>query len=113
MSLSIVDRSGFLSDDLHLLTERRLLFALSRFGSKVQRVSVVFSDTNGHRGGVDKACCITVKLRRAADVIITDEDADVAACIMRSVARVGRAVARTIERTQELDRTGRPVWVEG
>ena len=106
MKLSIVDRSGFLSDDLHVLTERRLLFALSRFDSSIQRVSVVFSDANGHRGGIDKCCLITVKLRRSADVIITDQDSHVASCITRSTARVGRAVNRAVERAQQFDRSG-------
>lgn len=106
MKLSIVDRGGFLSDDLKELTERRLLFALSRFDSRIQGVSVVFSDLNGPRGGIDKSCSITVNLRNISDIIITDQDADAAACVGRAAARVGRSVARAVERTQQFGRSG-------
>ena len=67
-------------------------------------MSVVVADANGPRGGVDKSCRISVKLRRANDVTMTDQDADVAVCIARAAERVGRAVARAIERTQRFDR---------
>ncbi len=104
MSLTIVDRSGVLSGELRELAERRLLFALSRFDSKVQRVSVVVADTNGPRGGVDKSCRIAVKLRRSGEVTVTDQDADIATCIARAAERVGRAVSRAIERNHRFDR---------
>ena len=113
MRLSIVDRSGFLSDDLHVLTERRLLFALARFDSSIKQISVVFSDSHGPRGGIDKSCCITVKIRRAPDVTVSDHDSDVAACITRSIARTGRAVTRAVERAQCFDGTGPFAGAEG
>ena len=107
MSLAIIDRSGVLSEELRQFAERRLRFALSRFDSKIQRISLVLTDTNGPRGGVDKLCRITVSLRRANDVAISDEDADAATCIARAAERIGRAVARAIERNQAFDRSGR------
>ena len=94
-----------LSAELRELTERRLLFALSRFDSRIQRISVVFTDANGPRGGVDKSCCITVTLRRAADVVITDQDAEATACISRAAARTGRSVSRAIEQMHSRDRS--------
>ena len=104
MSVAIVDRSGVLSAELREFTERRLLFALSRFDAKIQRVSVLLADANGPRGGVDKSCRITVTLRRANEVTITDQDADVTACIARAAERAGRAVGRAIERARGFDR---------
>ena len=62
MSITITDRKSLLSEDLHEFSRRRLLFALSRFGAKIGRVSVVITDVNGHRKGVDKQCRITVSM---------------------------------------------------
>ena len=104
MSLIITDRSNVLAEISHEFVERRLRFALSRFGSKVRNVSVVLSDENRPRGGIDKACRIIVEVNRSRDVIVTDQDAEVKVCIARAAERVGRAVARSIERTRSFDR---------
>jgi hypothetical protein len=108
MPLSITDRSDLLNDDLRRLAERRLLFALSRFDSRITRVDLVVTDENGPRGGVDKACRVEVSLRGAADVVISDCDAELATCISRAAERAGRAVARAIAQTQLLDRSRPP-----
>lgn len=104
MSLTITDRNNVLADASREFVERRLQFALSRFGTKVRSISVILSDENGPRGGVDKVCRIIVKIYRARDVIVTDQDVDIKASVSRAVDRVGRAVARSIERTRAFDR---------
>ncbi|MCG8449278.1 MAG: HPF/RaiA family ribosome-associated protein [Pirellulales bacterium] len=100
MSLSVVDRNGMLTDELRELLARRLSYALSRFESRIRRKTVVFDDANGPRGGVDKQCRVTVKLDRTGDVVIREQDADISKCITRAAERIGRAVARAIERAQ-------------
>ena len=104
MTLSITDRSNLLTEELRQLAERRLLFALSRFDSRISQIDLVVSDENGPRGGIDKACRLTISLHRAADVIVRDKSADIASCISRVAARAGRAVSRTVDKTQSFDR---------
>ena len=104
MHIAVSDRSGAMTPALRELAERRLLFALSRFAAKVQRVTVTVADANGPRGGVDKSCRITVKLRRIPQVLVTDVEADLAKCISRAADRVGRAVARAVQRQQQFNR---------
>lgn len=106
MQISILDRHDNLTEAIRGLAERRLLFALSRFDSKVERVSVVLADVNGPRGGIDKSCSVTVKLRRLDDVHVSSEHADVEAAIRYAAGRIGRAVARAIER--EASRSASP-----
>ncbi len=101
MQILIVDRDGCLNESTREVAERRLLFALSRFSSKIENVTAVFSDTNGPRGGVDKACRITVKMRRLNDVTVTNEDSEVEASVARAADRVGRAVSRAIEKSRQ------------
>lgn len=105
MSISIIDRDNLMDEALRELAERRLLFALSRFDTRVEKVELVASDENGPRGGNDKLCRVHVWLKRASDVQISDQDADLAVCLSRVAERVGRAVGRSIERAQDFSRT--------
>jgi len=106
MQLSITDRHKCLSEEARTFTQRRLLFALSRFAPKIHHVSVVLADTNGPRGGIDKLCKISVKMRRLGEISISSEDAELTTCIARAADRIGRAVARKIERNRTIDRRG-------
>lgn len=111
MIISIVDRRRLLNQELRDLAERRLLFALSRFSSKLARVDLVVQDENGPRGGIDKACRVSVSMHRCDSVVITDKDSDFATVLSRVAERVGRAVGRTISKSQRFDRT-RPEFIE-
>jgi len=104
MSLLVVDRNGILSDELHELLDRRLRYALSRFDSRIRQKSAVLEDINGPRGGMDKHCRITVKLHRAGEVVVHEQDADISKCITRAAERIGRAVSRALERSQKFSR---------
>lgn len=105
MSISITDRDKVLNSDLRELCKRRLLFALSRFDSSIAKITLVISDENGPRGGVDKACRVSISLHRAKNVVITDKDSEIMKCISRVADRAGRAVARAVERKQNFDRS--------
>lgn len=105
MTYSITDRHRLLNSDLRELAERRMLFALSRFDDRINRVDLVISDENGPRGGVDKACRIMVSLKGGADVIVRDKDADMATCLSNVAERTGRAVSRALSKRQSFDRS--------
>jgi ribosome-associated translation inhibitor RaiA len=77
--------------------ERRVRFALGRFGAAVRRVSVQLDDVNGPRGGVDKRVRVVVGLASSGEVIIEDESASLPTLFDRSVERAGRAVARVAD----------------
>ncbi|MCO6458723.1 MAG: hypothetical protein J5I93_25735 [Pirellulaceae bacterium] len=87
----LLDGSG--RDEL----ENRLHFALARFASRVERVSVKVTQTPGVRGQLETTCRIVVKLRRAAEVRIAQQDADPRVCVARAAERAGRAVQRAID----------------
>ncbi len=80
--------------------DRRLYFALGRFGPAIDHVSVRVGDINGPRGGIDKHCRIVVKLRASGSnpIAVDDNDEDLRAAVARASNRAGRTVARAIER---------------
>ncbi len=89
-------------------TERRLRFALTRTSNRIKRVVVRLGDTNGPRGGEDKFCRMQVYLKHAPPVLLEDAGADLYAVIDRVAERVGRNVARHLDRLHENIRLGRP-----
>jgi len=80
--------------------DRRLYFALGRFGPAIDHVSVRVGDINGPRGGIDKHCQIVVTLRASGSnpIAVHDNDEDLRAAVARASNRAGRTVARAIER---------------
>ena len=83
MKLSIVDRNKCLTSQLRILARRRLLFALSRFDSKIEEVTLSIRDLNGPKGGIDKRCQLRIKLRFGDDIILTNLDSTVEASVSR------------------------------
>jgi len=83
--------------------ERRLGFALGRFGDRIGRATVHLADVNGPRGGEDKRCWVVVDILGRGRVVVEDTDCDVQVAIDRMADRVGQAVRRKLDRA----RTGR------
>ena len=84
--------------------ERRLTFALARFGSRVLRTVVYLTDNNGPKGGIDKSCLIVVRLRGLGEVIAEVVDTDWPVTIDRATTRIGHSVSRDLERQRGLFR---------
>lgn len=81
--------------------ERRLRFALSRFGSRIGKVFVFLHDQNGPKGGIDKLCRILVKTRGCGVVVATVADSDWVAAVDRATTRIGQSVARQVDRARD------------
>ena len=98
------ERNVEVSDRLRTHVERRLGFALARFGQRIARVIVRFSDADGE-GGANKRCQIHVGLR-SRSARAEDTQVDLLAAIDGAVERVSRSVAHVLEREQEWQHTG-------
>lgn len=99
-----IDIRGYyltIPDELRKHTERRLHFALSRFGARILNVAVQLADVNGSRGGIDKQCRITVALLGSGHVRTEVLDSAFSAAIDRAADRIQRKVVRELERQQE------------
>lgn len=106
MRLEFVGRRHVeLTAALRTYVERRLRFALGRFGGRIARVTVRFWDVNGHRGGVDKRCRLDVTVRPLGKVVVEDTAAQFHAAVDRAAERAARAIRRAVEQERE--------WREG
>ena len=94
--------SSDLTEALQSYIERRLYFALGRFGRRVGRVRVRISDINGPRGGADKSCRISAELLPSSRTLLQQEaDANLYVAIGRATIGIGRSFARALGRNLE------------
>lgn len=112
MLTRIIDRDNCLTPELTLYAERRLLFALSRFDSKILSIVLKVEDTNGPRGGVDKKCQLRIKLRRCQEIIVSDTNDDLEKCLSRLADRAGRTVSRQLNKMNDVYRRRVPMRVD-
>jgi ribosomal subunit interface protein len=98
MELSIRSQGLDLSDALRSYAERRLRLSLDGFATQVNGIEVRLADINGPRGGVDKTCAITVRLRECGVVFARAAGESAYATVNRAAARIRTAVVRTLSR---------------
>jgi putative sigma-54 modulation protein len=109
VKIQIRERNVEVSDRLRTHIERKLGFELARFGQRIARVIVRFSDAQGD-SGPDKRCQIHVGLR-SRSARVEDTDADIFMAVDRAAERLARSVAHVLEREREwtsLERSVRP-----
>jgi ribosome-associated translation inhibitor RaiA len=102
MKLDIIGRGVEITEALSLHVERRLHFALGRFGLRVPHVSVTIADLNGPRGGVDQLCRIIADITPRGKVVVEARDTDAVIAVARATERLGRAVGNELGRRREL-----------
>lgn len=80
---------------------RQLKVLMWRFRAFVIRVRVSFSDVNGPRGGVDKRCIVSAKLRSPCEITIISEKKDFLTAFQASLSRVIHAIHRELVKQRE------------
>jgi ribosomal subunit interface protein len=93
-------RNVTLTDRLRVHVRRRLELALGRFGDRIDKVSVRFTDADAGRGPAQNHCRIEVGLH-PRPVTVEDVDADPFAAADGATDRLSRAVTRALEREQD------------
>jgi len=107
MQVELRIRNTDLGNVLRSYTDRRLRFALSRFGDRVGRVVVSVSKCNGTDQGIVKNCHISAELRPFGEVAARETAPDLYTAIDRAAGRVGRLFASRLGRGKD-DEVPRP-----
>lgn len=102
MQLELIIRNADLARILRNYAERRLHFALSRFGDRVERVMVTISEQAETQPNAGRTCHISAEFKPFGQVAAEEADPDVYAAIDRAASRVGRLLGSRLERTQEI-----------
>lgn len=84
--------------DITAYLKRRLLYAVSRFAPRIERIEAGLIDVNGERGGgVDKRCRIVAKVAGMERLVLHDDDSELVPLIDRTTDRFGRLLGRKLE----------------
>jgi len=102
MKIQIRSRDVAVPAVLRAHVERRLAFALGRFGERIGCVTVRLSDAGGQPSGAAQCCRIEVGLGPRSERA-EDTDADRFAAVDHAIDRVSRSVARALELGRERD----------
>ena len=88
-------------EDLQHRIDRRLRFALARFGDRIGRVVVYLSDLNGPKGGIDKSVRVLTRIDGVGLVVAMVVDSDWIVAVDRAAHRIGQNVARALIRQRQ------------
>lgn len=102
MRVEIRVRRGQLDPVLGEQLERRLHFALARFGGRIRRIRAILEDINGPRGGEDQRCKIEVSLVPSGSIVAEAIDADIGSAVGHAAERVARRVRDALDRKRTL-----------
>ena len=106
MAIELRVRNGQVTPELRNQDDRRLGFALGRFGDRVGRVTVSLEDLNGPRGGMDQPCRIEVGMGPSGKVKAEATDVEVAAAVNRAAERIARRVWNEFDRRRATRKLG-------
>lgn len=77
--------------------ERRLRFALSRYGGRVGQVTVRISDDGKH----DHGCRINAEVLPFGRIAVEETDPDLFLAVDRATGRIGRLFGRELDRARD------------
>lgn len=96
----------------HEFIERRLLFSLGRFSSRIRRVMVRLEDLNGPRGGLDKRCHLEARLDGHGVLIVDVSDFEIEPAVSRAAERMARRVSEELTKRRDMRKRGRPATMK-
>ena len=93
MQVEIRGKGLHVTGVLSTYIQRRLSFALGRFGRRVERVLVRVEDINGPKGGIDKQCRVAVVVPHSTTAVMQGIHPNIRVAIDRAIAKASRYVA--------------------
>ncbi len=97
MQISTHTSNADLGDAVRSYVERRLRFALARFGSRVGEVTVRL----GVAGRSESLCRISAEVLPFGRVDVEERGSDLFAAIDRATGRIGRLFGRELDRVRQ------------
>ena len=104
MRLDLRTKHVELTEDLRNHVDRRLRFALTRFGSRIRRLSVGLTDVNGPKGGVDIQCRVQADLASGETLVVREVRADPFTAVAGASERIAHSITRRLDRLKDARR---------
>lgn len=92
------------TDAIRDRVEDRVMKAMNHFHDRIGRVDVILKDTNGPKGGDDKACRIDVSIESLCRLSVEGRHEDLYAAIDDAASRAQHAVEKKLLKMRSLSR---------
>ncbi len=89
------------NEESKIIILRQLQYFLGRYRAVTTRVHVRFSDVNSPKGGCDKQCVVSLKLRHIGEIIIKGEGVNYLEVFQTSFERLVRSVRRELAKQRD------------
>jgi putative sigma-54 modulation protein len=103
MTIDIRARGIDFTDELRKAVERCIGFAVDRYDTQLEKISVYLVDLNGPKGGVDKLCQLTANLCRGNPVLIREKGTEILSIVNRAARRLGYRIGRNLQHQHRPD----------
>lgn len=102
MLLNVLGHHVDVTDGIATHAQTRFEAALGQHDRWIQHVTVRLEDLNGPKGGMDKRCHASIRLKAGgADIEVEERQSDIYAAINVAADRAKVAVGRKIDRIRE------------
>jgi putative sigma-54 modulation protein len=98
MAIDFRVRGITFTDEMREAVERIMAFAIDRYDTQIDKVSMCLVDLNGPKGGVDKLCQITARLIRGNPVLILEKGTEILSTVNRAARRLDHRIGRRVQR---------------
>lgn len=111
MQVEISSKQKKLSRRIREIVGRQFRFAFDRVEDRIRRISIVLSDINGPKGGLDKLCRVNIGMNDGQSVQVESLAASWEAASAATSDRAIHAISRWIERQHR--RIYKPKFIQG
>lgn len=99
MKATVTDQIGMADPELLQTAERRMFFTLARFEGDLTRANLVIREAENARQGLHLCCELSVHSRRAGDIQVRSQGADLGSLVCDVIDRMGRTLTRRLDQS--------------
>ena len=82
--------------------QQRVDKVLQRFSHKLTSTKLIFKDTNGPKGGIDKECTVQAKLVHGGEIIVVKRGSSIPQALFRALRGLRNIIIRRTVRERQL-----------
>lgn len=109
MQIEISSKQKNLSSRIREIVGRQFRFAFSRVEDRIRRISIVLSDINGPKGGVDKLCRANIGMSNGQNVRLESLAKSWEAAAVATSDRAIHTISRWLERKRRRNVKLKPI----
>ncbi len=101
MKVTVSSRTSSVDDAIRENIRSRIYFALNRFGTLIEQVTVQIGDVDGTRGNSQQLCRLSVRMKRLGSFLAESIEEETFDAVSRAADRAAKRVQRILDRRRD------------